>query len=119
MNTIRCEVREACRHPGGGRTLFVLQPFDVREGLLGGGDQAGAALLHSPVVLVLLVEALVVRAVPASTGRQDPSGRLEQSAVTSGQGIREKYDNIMFRVHVRKDCPSFPGPLWLHSDTDG
>lgn len=49
---------------GGG--LVVVQPLDMGEGFLGGGDQAGTPLLDAPLVLVLLVEALVVARVAAT-----------------------------------------------------
>ena len=52
-------------------TLLLLEPPDVRERLLGRRDEPGAALLHPPLVLVLLVEPLVMRHLLPPAGGDD------------------------------------------------
>lgn len=53
--------------------LFV-QPLDVCEGLLSGGEESCPSLPHAPLVLVFLVESLVVCGVAAAgVGGKDGS----------------------------------------------
>ena len=66
-------------------TLLLLEPPDVGERLLGGRDEPGAALLHSALILVLLVEPLVMRHLLPPAGGDDAGRRLKQRGGRTGQ----------------------------------